>query len=125
MDPSCLPALEVPAMRKMVFGFCALVVSLMLVQGTGPNVSAQAKKKVAAKGVIEVAEGKDGKYRFFVRDGEGKLLAMSSPGGFATTKEANEAIDTLKEVISSAKVTNVKKDEKDAKKETKDKGKGS
>jgi hypothetical protein len=55
--------------------------------------------------VIEITEGKDGKFRFFVRNDEGKLLAMSSPGGFASQKEASAAITELKEVIRTAKVT--------------------
>ena len=42
-----------------------------------------------------------------VRDGEGKLLAMSGPGGFATSKDAEAAIDHLRAVIGKAKV-NVK-----------------
>ncbi len=61
--------------------------------------------KTAKAGVIEITKGRDDKFRFFVRDGEGKLLAMSGPGGFATTKEAEEAIDRLKEVIAKAKVS--------------------
>lgn len=69
-------------------------------------------KKVAPKsgtGTIEVAEGKDGKFRFFVRNADGKLLAMSGPGGFATDKEAAKAVEELREVINAAKVTTGKK----------------
>ena len=59
-----------------------------------------------------IAAGKDEKFRFFVRDSEGKLLAMSGPGGFATEKDAKDAIETLKEVIASAKVSTKKSDTK-------------
>lgn len=98
-----------------------LVATLIVASGVSPDaVVAQAKKddKAAKKeakkdskaGVIEIAKGKDDKFRFFVRDGEGKLLAMSGPGGFATPKEAQEAIDDLKEVV--AKVSVKEKDDK-------------
>jgi uncharacterized protein YegP (UPF0339 family) len=111
---------EVLAMRKLLCGFCALAM-LVAVQGPSDQAAAQGKKK--ATGVIEIGEGKDGKFRFFVRDDEGKLLAMSSPSGFESVKDAQEAIGTLKEVISTAKVTTLKKDAKKdgAKKDTKDK----
>jgi uncharacterized protein YegP (UPF0339 family) len=65
----------------------------------------KAKKEAADKaGVIEVTKGKDDKYRFFVRDADGKLLAMSGPGGFATVKDAEAAIAQLKETVAKAKV---------------------
>jgi hypothetical protein len=85
-----------------------------------PVAEGQGAKKATRGGVIEIGEGKDGKFRFFVRDSEGKLLAMSSPGGFASEKEARTAISTLKEVVSSAKGTMAKPKAKD-KKDTKDK----
>ena len=81
--------------------------SASLAQGTRKD-----KKDKITKGkgaaVIEITEGKDGKFRFFVRNAEGKLLAMSSPGGFASEKEASRAIAELKEVVKSAKVTHGK-----------------
>jgi len=67
--------------------------------------------KKPAGGVIEVVQGaKDGKFRFFVRDADGKLLAMCSPSGFASEKDAKEAIDDLKDVLRTAKVTTKKAD---------------
>jgi hypothetical protein len=97
-------------------GFVAAV--LLLIHGHATDTAnAQQKdkdvKKPTAAGVIEIGEGKDGKFRFFVRDGEGKLLAMSSPGGFASAKEAQDAITDLKDVLGKAKVTMLKKDAKD------------
>lgn len=98
-----------------------LLAALILACGARPDaVVAQAKKedkaakkddkkikdkKDAKGGVIEITKGKDDKFRFFVRDGDGKLLAMSSPGGFATPKDAEKAIDRLREVVSKAKVS--------------------
>ena len=70
------------------------------------------KKGKVGEGTIEITQGKDDKYRFFVRDGEGKLLAMSGPGGFETVKDAQKAVDTLKDVIRTAKVSISKKDGK-------------
>jgi len=86
-----------------------------MAQATKKDKDKDSKKGKDAKpaGVIEIAEGKDDKFRFFVRNSEGKLLAMSSPGGFATEKDAKEAIDDLKDVISSAKVTTKKPDKSD------------
>jgi hypothetical protein len=107
-------------MRQLFIGFALIAAMAVLSTVQTPVAEGQGAKKAARGGVIEIGEGKDGKFRFFVRDGEDKLLAMSSPGGFATEKEARTAIDTLKEVIRSAKVTKAKPKAKD-KKDTKDK----
>jgi hypothetical protein len=116
-------------MSKAMFGGFVLA-ALILASGLSPDgvVSARADKgdKAADKkdkkdkkdakdtkgGVIEIAKGRDDKFRFFVRDGEGKLLAMSGPGGFASPKEAEAAIDELREVVAKAKV-HVKDKDKD------------
>jgi hypothetical protein len=106
-------------MRKMLLGFFVLAMLAGYQGATSDPVAAQGKKKTAAAtGVIEIGEGKDGKFRFFVRDSQGKLLAMS-PTGFASPKDTQAVIDTLKEVISTAKVTMLPK--KDAKKSTDEK----
>ena len=110
-------------MRKTLAGGFVLAALILTVGTQPPEVAvaqakkvdkagkeAKAKKETAAKGgVIEIAKGKDDKYRFFVRDGDGKLLAMSGPGGFATVKDAEDAIDQLKEVVARAKVSPVDK----------------
>jgi hypothetical protein len=92
-------------MRQLFMSF--VLVAAFAVAGTvqHPVAEAQGGKKAAKGGVIEIGEGKDGKFRFFVRDGEGKLLAMSGPRGFASEKEARTAIATFKEVVRTAKVT--------------------
>src|SRR5262245_55739908 len=115
-------------MRKLLFSGLVLT-ALILAPSLGPDAAfAQSKttkkddhtkkdtkatkedKADSRTAVIEVTKGKDDKFRFFVRDGDGKLLAMSSPGGFATEKEAEAAVERLKDLIGKAKV--VSKDTK-------------
>jgi uncharacterized protein YegP (UPF0339 family) len=67
------------------------------------------KKGAKAGGVIEINEGKDGKFRFVIRDGEGKLLAMSGPTGFQKREDAVKALETLKDVLPTAKMAPPKK----------------
>src|SRR5262245_31151897 len=108
-------------MRKLLV--CVLMFGLLAgLSGTAvPVVVAQATKKdkdkdkdtkgaKAGAGTIEVSEGKDGKFRFFVRNADGKLLAMSGPTGFASEKDAEKGIDELREVVAKAKVTKGKKE---------------
>ncbi len=71
-----------------------------------------APKTTAKAGVIEVNEGKDEKFRFVIRDADGKLLAMSGPTGFATREDAIKALETLKEALPTAKIAAPKKEEK-------------
>jgi hypothetical protein len=105
---------------QKVFLSGVVFVALLVVGGKGPDVVvAQNTKKPAATaagaGVIEIGEGKDGKFRFFVRNDEGKLVAMSSPGGFATVDDAKAGIQHLKEIVKTAKVTMLKKKSKEEK----------
>ena len=77
-------------------------------------------KKVA--GGVEVRENKSGKFYFVVLNADGKMLAMSPVGGFAEKADAVKAIDDLKEILESAKVTYPpKKEDKDDKDDMKDK----
>ena len=108
-------------MRRTLCGGIVLAALMILVGQPGSDAVAQAKKektgkvevkdKKEAKGsaVIEIKAGKDDKFRFFVRNADGELLAMSGPGGFATAKEAEAAIAELKDAIAKAKVTVVDK----------------
>jgi uncharacterized protein YegP (UPF0339 family) len=111
-------------MRKTMLGGLVLAGLILAVGSPVPEAAvAQAKKDTkAAKdakdakdkrdakaGVIEITKGKDDKYRFFVRDGEGKLVAMSGPGGFDTAKDAEAAIERLKEIIAKARAKVVDK----------------
>jgi len=85
----------------------------------GQEVKKDAKKDdKGAAGTIEISEGKDGKFRFSIRNAEGKYLGGSGPVGFASEKDARTAIDDLKKVLATAKTT-LKKE--DAPKKDKDK----
>src|SRR4051794_28531268 len=73
-----------------------------------------AGKKGAKTGTIEIIESKDGKFRFSIRDAEGKYLAGSAVG-HATEKETKEIVEELKKVLVTAtythkKTTEAKKD---------------
>ncbi len=72
----------------------------------------KAGKKVL--GTIEIGQGKDDKFRFFVRNDDGKLLAMSGPGGYETKAEAEKGIEELRAVMNSVtKIGTQKKKDKD------------
>src|SRR5262245_42840747 len=93
-----------------------LVAAILAFSGT---VGAQGKKKPAKAGTIELVESKDGKFRFTVRDAEGKYLGGSAVG-HATEKEAKEAAEELKQVLPTATYVSVSKKSED-KKDKKDK----
>jgi hypothetical protein len=69
-------------------------------------------KKPAKTGTIELIKSRDGKYRFNIRDAEGKYLGGSTVG-HATEKEAREAVEELKKVLATA--TYVSKSSEEAK----------
>jgi hypothetical protein len=96
-----------------------IVLAVVILANGGPFVVVAADKadkvkdrKADSKGVVEITKGKDDKFRFFVRDGEGKLLAMSGPSGFESPKDAEAAVDHLREVLAKAKVHVKDKDDK-------------
>ncbi len=98
-------------MRKLFV--CFLVVGVLAAFGgiDTPRAAAQPAKKDAAKtkktggGTIEISQGRDGKFRFAIRNADGKYLGGSGPIGFATEKDARAAIDALKKVLATAQVT--------------------
>ncbi|MBM4097629.1 MAG: hypothetical protein ACKO9Z_12295 [Planctomycetota bacterium] len=59
---------------------------------------------VAAQGTVEISEGKDGKFRFFVRDSQGKLVGGSGLTGFESKEAATKAVQSLKEILNHAKL---------------------
>ena len=71
-------------------------------------------KEKAKPGAIVVSEGKDGKFRFQIRDADDKYIAGSA--AFKTKEEATDAVDTLKDILSVTKVTYGKKNEDEPKK---------
>ena len=56
-------------------------------------------------------EGKDGKFRFTVRDNDNKFLAQGGgPTGFATKDDALKAVEKLKTALENPKITYGKTD---------------
>lgn len=66
---------------------------------------AGSESKKSSSGVVEISEGKDGKYRFSVRDSENKYVGGSGPIGFESKEAAAKAVQSLKDVLSNAKIT--------------------
>lgn len=112
-------------MKKMI-GMLFLGGAFALAAISG-EVSAQDKKKVTPKttvggAVVELVESKDGKYRFTIRDADGKYIAGSAVG-HATEAEAKAVVEELKTLIGSAKYVSKKSDasKEKAKEKTKEK----
>jgi uncharacterized protein YegP (UPF0339 family) len=115
------------------FGLAALLMAALLGVSAGGSLLAQGKKDAPDKGkgpIIELNESlKDGRFRFVIRDAEGKYLAGSLVNGYATEKDALKAIEDLKLALSKGKLVKQKKgaeeqdkkDKKDKKEPTKDK----
>lgn len=89
-------------MRNRLFGSFVLLALLFGAVVMSDRATAKEDKKEAA-GTIEIEEGKDGKFRFRVKDGSDKILAHGQ-GNFATAKDAQAAAENLKKVVASAKV---------------------
>ena len=94
-------------MRQVIVCLCLL--ALFVGFAAVPNNVAIAQKD-AKTPYIEVSEGKDGKYRFTVRSGEGKMLALS--GAHADETSALKAIENLKTALKTAKIMPTKKAKK-------------
>jgi hypothetical protein len=97
-------------MKKLV-GTMFLTGAIMLLASGTADTLAQGKKP--GKGTIELIESKDGKFRFSVRNADGKYVGGSAVG-HATEKEAREAAEELKKVIATA--TYVRKKAEESKK---------
>ena len=93
-------------MKKFfVVGFLAVAA----LWAAGDGLAQQGKRSggsAAKAGTIEIVESRDGKFRFNVRDADGKYLGGSTVG-HETDKEAREAVEELKRVLATA--TYVKK----------------
>jgi len=87
-------------MKKLVGGLILTAAAALFVVSGTPDTLAQVKKGAKA-GTIELVESKDGKYRFTVRDADGKYLGGSTVG-HATEKETREAVEELKKVLATA-----------------------
>src|SRR5271165_1087408 len=100
-------------MRKLLGAMFLTGATFLVVSGSADTM-AQGKKGATKAGIIELIESKDGKYRFSVRDADGKYVGGSAVG-HTTEKEAKEAAETLKKVIATA--TYVSKKHTETKKE--------
>ena len=98
-------------MKRFVGAMFLMGAAVLLTSGTADTL-AQGKK--TGKGTIELIESRDGKFRFSVRNADGKYVGGSAVG-HATEKEAKEAAEELKKVIATA--TYVRKKAEDTKKE--------
>ncbi|MEO2092348.1 MAG: hypothetical protein ABGY75_23090, partial [Gemmataceae bacterium] len=67
----------------------------------------------AAKGSVVIKPDAKGRFRLSVKNEDGKTLLMSAGNGLETEKEAREAIDEIKGILSAAKVTVEKAEAKD------------
>lgn len=65
-----------------------------------------AKKGAKTTGIVELNEGKDGKFRLVIRDSDEKYLATSA--AFATKDDALKGLDTLKAALENPKMTTKK-----------------
>jgi hypothetical protein len=78
-------------------------------------------RTTARAGTIEIIESRDGKFRFTVRDSEGKYVGGSAVG-HETAKEAREAVEDLRTAMAGARFVNKKAEStKEDRKEKNDK----
>lgn len=103
---------EVHIMKKLLGTMLLASATVFMFSGTADTFG-QARKSSGKVGTIELIESKDGKFRFSIRDAEGKYLGGSAVG-HATEKDARAAVEELKKVIVSA--TYVSKKSEDPKK---------
>jgi hypothetical protein len=85
-------------MKKVVATVCIAMAITFLVSGTTDSL-AQGKKK--SGGTIEIIHSKDGKYRFSIRDADGKYIAGSAVG-HETEAETKAVVEELKKVLPTA-----------------------
>jgi uncharacterized protein YegP (UPF0339 family) len=94
-------------MSKLLFSAVLFAGMAGLVStATLPTAPAQDKKKATVDtrpGKVVVSEGKDGKFRFVVRDADDKYLAQS--GAFEKKEDAMKGIEALKEALAKATIT--------------------
>jgi hypothetical protein len=83
------------------FQAAILTAATLLIATGATNAFNQSKKPTSKGGTIELVQSRDGKYRFNVRDAEGKYLGGSTVG-HATEKEAREAVEEMKRVLATA-----------------------
>ena len=90
--------------------FLAAAIAGLLAFGSLTTAPAQPKAaaaKAEALGTVEIYQAKDG-YRFRVKGLDGKVLAQPTKG-YKTKDDCARALDTIKAILNSEKVSEVKK----------------
>jgi hypothetical protein len=106
-------------MKKLI-GASLLTVTLLWI-GTDTIGQDRKQRPTARAGTIGIIESRDGKFRFSVRDAEGKYVGGSAVG-HETAKEARDAVEELRKALSNATYVNKKSENtKDDRKEKNDK----
>ncbi len=67
----------------------------------------------ANKGSITIKPDAKGRYRLLIKDADGKGMLMTAGNGFETEKEAREALEEVKGILATGKVTVEKADAPD------------
>jgi|GEM_PF-5070194 len=105
---------------KKILACCCLLGGLAAASLLESPATAQGKKSAA--GSIIVRQNKAGKYIFQVKNSEDKYVCGSLPAGYATEKEALDALDDLKKIVAEVKPTIEKGTSKDENKPKKKAG---
>jgi uncharacterized protein YegP (UPF0339 family) len=87
--------------------FLGVALAGLLALGSLTTAPAQPKAtKADAPGTVEIYQAKDG-YRFRVKGLDGKVLAQPTKG-YKTKDECQKSLDTIKAILNSATVTELK-----------------
>jgi len=90
---------------------CVATASLSLAPAQDKGKGKDTKKAAKTSGIVEMNEGKDGKFRLVIRDSDEKFLATSA--AFATKDDAMKGLDALKTALENPKMTSKKADKAD------------
>lgn len=99
------------ALMLAMGGLSASMISIVSSDSNAQEKKEAPKKKADKIGSVVIKEGKDGKFRFSIYDGDEKFLGMSGPQGFPTKEDAAKGLERLKSVLKDAKTEYAKKDE--------------
>ena len=78
--------------------FAGLSLGATTISTAQDKTAPKAGKKVVGR--IEIREGRDEKFRFFIY-GDDKLIAMTGGSGLATKADAEKAVDELRAILTS------------------------
>lgn len=96
------------ALRCMAMLGIMTVATASMTIATAQDKSKSTKQAKAGKttGIVEMNEGKDGKFRLVIRDNDEKYLATSA--AFATKEDAEKGLESLKSALENPKMTSKK-----------------